>query len=266
MSAPEKPLRIAQITDTHLYADGDGRLLGLNTEHCLRQVVDLVLASGQPDMVVATGDLSHDSSADAYRRLRACFGRFTAPVYCLPGNHDESIQLRRSLDGDGFHTIRALQAGGWQQLFLDSTVAGSEGGHLDVGELEALDRQLAGQRERPALVWLHHQPVQVGSPWLDTMAVDNPDALFEVIDRHPQVRAVIWGHVHQCFEWDRSGVRLLATPSTCIQFLPGSRDFAIDEIAPGYRWFDLHADGSFETGVERLPAIPGEIDLSARGY
>ena len=43
-------------------------------------------------------------------------------------------------------------------------------------------------------------------------------------------------------------------------------EFAIEEIPPGYRWFELYADGHFETGIERLPEIPGTIDLSARGY
>jgi Icc protein len=155
--------------------------------------------------------------------------------------------------------------GGWQQVFLDSTVPGSEGGHLGDRELHELDRAL-GETTLPALVWLHHQPIQIGSRWLDTMAVDNPEAFFAVVDRHPQVRGIVWGHVHQLYDQYRGGVRLLATPSTCIQFMPGSDDFAIDRIPPGYRWLTLYPDGSLDTGVERLPSIPGTIDLGARGY
>jgi 3',5'-cyclic-AMP phosphodiesterase len=115
-------------------------------------------------------------------------------------------------------------------------------------------------------VWLHHQPLAIGSPWLDTMAVDNAAEFFRIIDRHRQVRAVVWGHVHQCFEQQRNNVALLATPSTCIQFMPHSEDFAIDPLPPGYRWFELYSDGSFTTGVERLADIPGTIDPGARGY
>jgi Icc protein len=37
-------------------------------------------------------------------------------------------------------------------------------------------------------------------------------------------------------------------------------------MPPGYRWLQLYKDGSFETGVERLAEIPGEIDLSSSGY
>ena len=99
------------------------------------------------------------------------------------------------------------------------------------------------------------------------MAVDNASAFFDTMDRYANVRAVVWGHVHQTFEQKRNDVQLLSSPSTCVQFLPGSEEFAVDMAAsPGYRWLELSADGGFKTGVERLPAIPGRIDLSRRGY
>ena len=80
------------------------------------------------------------------------------------------------------------------------------------------------------------------------------------------MRAVIWGHVHQTFDQLRKGVRLLSTPSTCVQFLPNSEEFAVDMIPPGYRWLELYPDGTFETDVVRLQTIPGEINLGTRGY
>ena len=258
-------LRIAQITDTHLYADPDGRLLGLNTRDCLQQVIALA-AQRLPALAVATGDLAHDASPRAYRHLQACFGALQAPVYCLPGNHDERTALRAGLNDGPCHSRSALQQAGWQLAFVDSTVSGSDGGHIADCELRQLDETLGQATGSPAIVWLHHQPVAVGSRWLDTMAVDNGADFFRVIDRHPQVRAVVWGHVHQCFEQRHKHVALLATPSTCIQFLPGSEEFAVDMLPPGYRWIDLYRDGSFSTGVERLAAMPKGIDTSRRGY
>jgi Icc protein len=263
----DKPIHIAQITDTHLFADPRGQLLGLNTHHCLEQIVDLVLAVHPPDLVVASGDLAHDGSTAAYQHLRKLLSRLGVPVYCLPGNHDEALALRANLQGGLLHTVRSTCCGGWLLLFLDSSVPGSEGGHLKEAELQALDRLLAVHSDLPALVWLHHQPVYVGSRWLDTMAVDNASAFFDTMDRYANVRAVVWGHVHQTFEQKRNDVQLLSSPSTCIQFLPGSEGFAVDmAVSPGYRWLELYADGGFKTGVERLPAIPGRIDLSRRGY
>ncbi len=258
-------LRIAHITDTHLYAAPDGQLLGLNTRHCLQQVVALA-ETRCPQLVVATGDLTHDGSPAAYRQVRACFDPLRVPIYCLPGNHDEAVSLRDCMNGADYHSTSCVNVNGWQLAFVDSTVNGSDGGHLNSRELAGLDEALARTPELPAIVWLHHQPVPIGSRWLDTMAVDNPDDFFQIIDRHPQVRAIVWGHVHQCFEHRHGNIRFLASPSTCIQFLPNSDDFAIDQIPPGYRWFELYRDGRFTTGVERLAKIPGTIDSSARGY
>ncbi len=261
-----KPLRVVQITDTHLYSDPDGRLLGLNTRHSLEQVIDLVMKTRQPDLVVTSGDLTHDGSPQAYQHVQDCFRRIGVPVYCLPGNHDEVATFNTCMNSDPFLTVRSARIDNWQMLFLDSTVTGSENGHLAKTELDALDKILASSPDSPALIWLHHQPVPMGSRWLDSMAVDNPQDLFEVADRYTQVRAILWGHVHQQFEQNRNGVQLLAAPSTCVQFQPGSEEFAVDLIPPGYRWLELFPDQSFRTGVERLQKIPGEIDQDARGY
>jgi len=261
-----KPLCVVQITDTHLYSDPDGNLLGLNTRHSLEQVIDLAMKARQPDLVVTSGDLTHDGSPQAYQHVRDCFRRIGVPIYCLPGNHDEVVTFNTCMNSDPFLTVRSARIDNWQMLFLDSTVTGSENGHLAKTELDALDKILASCPDSPALIWLHHQPVPMGSQWLDSMAVDNPQAFFDVADRYPQVRAILWGHVHQQFEQTRNGVQLLAAPSTCVQFQPGSEEFAVDLVPPGYRWLELYPDRSFRTGVERLQKIPGEINRDARGY
>ena len=64
----------------------------------------------------------------------------------------------------------------------------------------------------------------------------------------------------------RNDVRLLSTPSTCIQFEPQSEDFSIDTLAPGYRWLTLNPDGSLDTGISRVEGIEFEIDMSVKGY
>jgi Icc protein len=74
------------------------------------------------------------------------------------------------------------------------------------------------------------------SRWLDSVGLHNAADLFAATDRHASVRAIVWGHVHQEFDALRKGVRLLAVPSTCAQFLPHSEQFAIDpasEELPG---------------------------------
>jgi Icc protein len=263
----DRTLEVLQITDTHLYASRSGCLLGVNTDQSLDAAIHSVLAEDRsPDLVLATGDLVHDGSADGYQRIREQFLRLAAPVYCLPGNHDEGTALRNYLQHECVGWREKASWGNWVIIFLDSTIAGSDAGHLLESELQRLDSTLNGAPNSHALVCLHHQPLPIGSRWLDSMAVDNPDSFFSVIDRHAQVRGILWGHVHQRYESQRHNVKLIATPSTCIQFAPGSDEFAVDPIAPGYRWLRLHPDGEIETEVVRLEGIPRGLEVASGGY
>jgi len=264
---PKPVINILQITDMHLYANRDDCLLGLNTDDTFEAIVEDAAASGlSADLILATGDLVHDGSAAGYQRVFEKLGRFGVPVYCLAGNHDEAETLKQSLNtGLLRYTDHTLEHN-WQIVFLDSTLPDSEGGHLGEAELATLRTRLEAAPGLHTLVCLHHQPVNIGSRWLDTMAVDNPEDFFAIVDQHPQVRGILWGHVHQEFDQVRNDVRLLSSPSTCIQFLPGSDDFAVEDIAPGYRWLTLHADGRIRTGIKRLSEVPGTLDLASTGY
>ncbi|HEY4972955.1 MAG TPA: hypothetical protein VII41_05060, partial [Steroidobacteraceae bacterium] len=117
--------------------------------------------------------------------------------------------------------------------------------------------------ERYAMVFVHHHPVSMGSRWIDAVGIENADQFFSVLDGHAQLRAVSWGHVHQCFDARRRGVRLLATPSTCIQFLPQSNEFAIDARPPAYRRLALQADGTLDTEVVWVDAATAALDSAS---
>lgn len=134
---------------------------------------------------------------------------------------------------------------------LNTAVSGEEWGHLAEKELAFLDEALARHPERSALIGLHHPPVAVGSRWIDAIGLKNGDAFFEVTDRHPQVRVILFGHIHQAFTAKRKGVVLLGTPATCIQFKPHADAFCLDTSQPGYRWLELFPDGRVTTDVVR---------------
>jgi Icc protein len=262
-----QPLRLLQFTDTHLLADRQGRLLGLNTHESLKCVLDLSQKNHrQPDLVLVTGDLVHDGSDSGYAHLQEYFRTFDVPVLLLAGNHDEARQLRDTTSSGPARLAKQIERGGWQIVLLDSSIPGNDGGRLAAAELALLDKQLSAAPALPALVCLHHQPVPMGSRWLDTMVLENAGEFFAVLDRHPQVRGVLWGHVHQEYDDMRNGVRLLATPSTCFQFKPHSIDFALDATAPGYRWLDLHPDGRIDSGVCRLARVSTHLDMQSSGY
>lgn len=264
---PPGSLRIVQVTDTHLYADRAGCLLGLNTLDSLDAVLALVRQDPTPiDLVLATGDMVHDASPEGYTRLRERLSTLDAPVYCLPGNHDQPASMRQHLIGGPLQMPPWVVAGHWLLVFLDSTVPGEDGGHLRAEELQRLEQALQQHPQHHALVCLHHHPLASGSVWMDSMAVDNADQLLAIVARYPRVRALLWGHIHQEFDYTEQGVRFLGSPSTCIQFTPKKEDFGVNSSPPGYRWLVLEPNGELRTGIQRLDRLPGRIDLNSGGY
>tara|TARA_R110002110_G_scaffold98380_3_gene251842 strand:+ start:702 stop:1508 length:807 start_codon:yes stop_codon:yes gene_type:complete len=261
-----RPLRVLQLTDPHLMASVDGALLGVNTRDSLDAVIAEVLKSrGQPDLILATGDLAQDGSEEAYRVLGDRLGVFDCGSAWLAGNHDHVEPLTKAAARHGADRRQIVQ-GGWQFILLDSSVPGKVFGELAESELDFLAEALAQHPGLPALVTLHHHPVDIGADWMREIGLRNREDFWQVIDRFPQVKVVLWGHIHQTHEQQRNGVQLLASPSTCIQFTSGSRKFSVEDLAPGYRWFELQASGNFTTEVGRALDFEFELDQNSSGY
>jgi Icc protein len=91
--------------------------------------------------------------------------------------------------------------------------------------------------------------MRMGSRWLDQVGLKDADAFMNIVRSHPNVRGVLWGHVHQSLDAFMHGVRFMATPATCAQFVPGSDTFALDTRPPAYRTLELMPDGSIVTEV-----------------
>lgn len=138
----------------------------------------------------------------------------------------------------------------WHFLLLNSTVPGFVYGHISSEQLIWLDKQLSSSKQQ-TLVALHHPPFNIDSDWLDSDGLRNPEELFAIIDCYPQVKLVIFGHIHQEFEFERRGVKYLGTPSTSIQFKPKSSKFSLDDKHPGFRLLNLYSNGTWETEIKR---------------
>lgn len=242
-------VRLVQFTDPHLYGDESLSLRGVATLPALRAALDHARAHDwPPDALLVTGDLVQDDPG-GYAHFRRVFAGLGLPVLCVAGNHDEPQAMRRELAGAPFVLDGYVDLGRWRIVLLDSCIPGCAGGHVSAETLAALEAALAGAGKRHCLVCLHHHPVAMASRWLDRVGLDNAAEFLACIDRHSNVRAVLWGHVHQSFDGLRRGVRLLATPSTCAQFLPNADTFTVDRRPPGYRTLELRSDGTLLTEV-----------------
>lgn len=258
-------LRLVQITDTHLFAEAGQQLLGIDTRNSFLGVVELVRQRQQIDAMLLSGDLSQDDSLAAYQFLHQTLAPLPAPKLWYKGNHDDQAIMQQVGEQHGyFHTL--IRTPHWQVVVLDSQVEGSVFGYLAEEQLQFLQQCLEECPDLHTLISFHHHPIPMGSRWIDRIGLKNADEFKQIIAQHNNVRAVLWGHVHQASDNEIDGVRYLSTPSTCVQFKPGCDDFTVDTVAPGYRWLNLHADGQIETAVERVAAGLFEPDLSISGY
>ncbi len=238
-------MRVLHLTDPHLFADRDGALRGAITYDTLQSVIRHYRESDfAADFVALTGDIVQDDTADAYGHCRDLVSSLGLPVLCVPGNHDVRHLMRDLLPDPPFSYCDLLEAGDWLVVGIDSCSAGRAGGKIAEGELRRMDEAITASSAVHVMVCLHHPPVPMHSKWLDTVGLDNGGEFLARAASTGRVRAAIFGHVHQDYDASHNGIRLLATPSTCRQFLPRADEFAVDDRPPAYRRIELLPDGS----------------------
>ncbi|CAH0526949.1 3',5'-cyclic-AMP phosphodiesterase [Vibrio hippocampi] len=261
-------IRLLQLTDTHLFAPHDGCLLSVNTQDSFNAVVSEVMTQGAHfDALLATGDISQDHTEESYQKFIKGIEPLDLPCFWLPGNHDYKPSMGSVVDSplimDANHKLLGDH---WQVILLDSQVVGVPHGKLSNEQLNLLDQMLGDYPDRHSLILLHHHPVLVNSAWLDQHCLKDAQEFWQVAAKHNNVNAVLCGHIHQELDILHEGVRVLATPSTCVQFKPNSNEFALDTRAPGWRELELCRDGRLNTQVHRLPHGAFRPDFNADGY
>jgi len=266
--ADDLQIKVLQITDTHLFKGKNETLLGVNTWAGYQAVLDEVIASQQHyDLIIATGDLSQDHSVEAYQHFAEGIQRLPAPCVWLPGNHDFQPAMYDTLAKAGISQSKHVLLGNrWQMLLLDSQVYGVPHGMLSEFQLEWLENALAAYPNRDTVILLHHHPVASGCSWLDQHSLRNSHQLDIILQKYPRAATLLCGHIHQEMDEIWQGRRVLATPSTCVQFKPHCSGFTIDSVAPGWRWLKLGADGQLATQVCRLNTREFLPDMESEGY
>jgi len=265
----EQSFRLVQITDSHLFADRSTIFDGLNTYETLKDVVNLAIQQQDNiDCVLCTGDLTQDSSIEAYHHFIDAMSVMDAPQLWIPGNHDIRSQMQQVLEQNSIHLSRSVVLGNWRIIMLNSSVEGQVHGMLDQKELADLDFELADSERNNSnvLICVHHNCLPVKAAWLQQHCLKNSDELFSITDKYSHVKGILYGHIHQEFGAIRNDVKIMATPSTCIQFHPTNDEFKIDNANPGYRWLELEPDGGIKTKVERVEEKNYNIDFSSTGY
>src|SRR6266545_6846726 len=153
-----RPFLLAQLSDPHIgaeWTDGDpvARLAAaVSSVRALRP---------QPDAVLVSGDLA-DNAADAeYEQVCELLAPLRAPLYVLPGNHDDRRALHRHFGvpgGDGEPVCYSVDLGPLRLVVLDTKLPGEPSGALEGDQVDWLDAELAAAPAQPTLLAMHHPP------------------------------------------------------------------------------------------------------------
>lgn len=263
-------MRLLQISDPHLLADPHGRCRGRVPLQQLRHGLEQALAAapGVIDLVVWSGDLCHDESWLGYCHLRDLLLDLGLPAALLPGNHDHP-QLMRAALGRRWPLAPALvRCRGVDLVMLDSHCAGSEAGWLGGAQLAWLAVVLQQRHPGPLLVAVHHPPQPIGDSAFDAIALRDGAALMELLRLEADLRAVIFGHIHQHWQGlvpgrdpDLPAAMLLGCPSSLCSFAavqPCPLGRAED---PGARLLEINGKGQLSQQLLRWQALPGSGGL-----
>jgi Icc protein len=254
-----RPTLLIQLSDLHVGGNEDGKDPIPRLEAVIEAVRSLPNA---PDAVLVSGDLTDDGAEEEYRVAREMLGRLGVPVHVLPGNHDDRTCMREAFDlpGAGDEPINySASTGDLRLVLLDSNVPGQDPGSYDAERMAWLDEELASEPGRPTILAVHHTPLTTGIPEWDAinLAAGDREALGEVVRRHPQLRAIVGGHLHRVAASTLAGCPVLSAPSAYLQVRP---NFDRDEVSwvdpPG---FAIHAlrDGELSSQVEMVPFVSG---------
>jgi 3',5'-cyclic-AMP phosphodiesterase len=184
------------------------------------------------DLVVVSGDIADDGSAEGYTAVLRRVGQFAAErgvphVYCT-GNHDvretfaavlgsghlspAGRDVGRLAPGAGDRRAAVSEVSGLRVVTLDSLVPGAVHGRVDEGELDWLRSVLAEPAPAGSVVVVHHAPVALeSSPPMGSINLQNGRQLGDAV-AGTDVRAVLCGHFHLQLSASLAGVPVWVTP------------------------------------------------------
>ena len=248
-----RPFALAQLSDPHIGAEWGGGDPVARLEAAVESIRSM---RPEPDALLVSGDLTDNAEDAEYERVRELLAPLEAPVYVLPGNHDDRAALHRhfGVPGSGGAPVQySVDLGPMWLVVLDTTRPGEDPGELDADRLAWLDAELFAAPKVPTLLAKHHPPLVTGVPAWDAIGLATADrkALGEVVERHPQVRRLVAGHVHRTMTGELAGRSVLTVPSTYVQarLELGSYELAFSNDPAG---FAVHAvlDGDLISHVQ----------------
>jgi 3',5'-cyclic-AMP phosphodiesterase len=257
---------ICQISDLHIRVRGKLSYGVVDTSGMLKRCVEHILAlKQQPDIVIATGDLTDFGRADEYAHLRELLSPLSMPLYLIPGNHDDRKNMIDAFPDHAYLNAfppfiqYAIEYLPMRILAIDTVIPEKSGGELCEKRLTWLAQKLEAAPDQPTIIVMHHPPFKTFIGHMDNIGLDNADTLKKIVQRHPQIERILCGHLHRPIQVRWAGTLASTALSPTHQV---ALDLSVDAPSqfvmepPGYQLHKWHPD----SGLVSHTAFIGKFD------
>jgi 3',5'-cyclic-AMP phosphodiesterase len=245
---------IAQISDTHILAKASDDPLGASRADNLRRCIADINRQ-KVDAVIHTGDSVHHGATDEYVHLREILDELEAPLFLTPGNRDRHDAFLAAFDNlsylprSGAFLHYAIEDHPVRLIALDSVSAGERKGVFCEARQVWLEKTLAREPDRPAILFIHHPPFDVGDHYVGGYRQPrHAEDLAAVVGRHPHVERLLCGHVHRFHREPWAGTTATIMPSVAVD-LRKDVDPALGD-APLYVLHTWTGNGGLDSAIQ----------------
>jgi 3',5'-cyclic AMP phosphodiesterase CpdA len=212
------PFSFVQLSDSHVGFNGPPDPLGTKA---FERAVDLINGLPQrPDLILFTGDLTHDTEdrdvhVQRMKQFQEISKKINVPmIKCVPGEHDaglDSGQLYREMFGESHYSFDHR---GVHFVALDNVSRAKP--EIGTEQLAWLKKDLARFGKTAPIVVFTHRPLFDLRPDWEWFTSDGPDVM-DVLSAYDNV-TVLYGHIHRDDEHQTGAVHHYASRSLIFAF------------------------------------------------
>ncbi len=225
------------LSDTHIPGNPDEERHGTNPCKNFAAVREAVLKlADKPKGVIVTGDFAFlQGKPEDYRQLAvqvAPYSENGIPVHVSFGNHDNidnyyaafADKKKDVLPVANKH-LTVLETPNANLFLLDSLYqTNNTSGFLGVEQLNWLKKELNARKDKPALLFAHHNLDNAPYTLMDR------EEFWLVVKAAKQVKAYIYGHTHVYRQEIRDDVHLINLPALGWEFQSGKQPLGWSDV------------------------------------
>ena len=225
------------LSDTHIPGDPAEERHGYSPIKNFAAVREAVLQlAHKPQGVIVTGDFAFlQGKPEDYRQLAALVAPYTEsgiPVHVSFGNHDNLDNyytafpnLKKEASPVANKHITVLETPNVNLILLDSLYQTDVvSGFLGQAQLSWLRKELNARKDKPALLFAHHNLDNNAGAMMDR------EEFWNIVKAAKQVKAYIYGHTHDYRQEVRDDVHLINLPALGWEFQSGKQPLGWSDV------------------------------------